>query len=147
MDEPLFCISNIWSPLCPKHICRVAHERLTLEVLNVRFWSIFVCLYSLFSYTSPSANMYRFSNRCSVLLFFFYRWFFCLLGGLDLSPSVSTQSPQASAHVWTWRAQHPDLSRLIKEPRCLLCSVPPHCAVAILSPDTFCMSRSATETL
>lgn len=34
------------------------------------YWSIFlICLYSLFSYTSPSANLYRFDNRCSV---FFY---------------------------------------------------------------------------
>lgn len=51
-------------------------EWLTLEVLNVRFSSIFVCLYSLFSYTSPSANMYSIDfkkdKKQTFCVFFFF---------------------------------------------------------------------------
>lgn len=43
-------------------------------------------------------------------------------------------------------AQHPDLSRLIEGPWCLLCSVPPHCAVAIIYPDIFYMSHTSPTT-
>lgn len=131
----------------------VLHSKLlTLEDLNVRFWSIFVCLYSLFSYTSPSANLYRFSNRCSVC---FFKFFFLLYWGSGdllvwlevwiLSLSVYSK-PTSLCKCLHLGAQRPDLSRLIKEPWCLLCSVPPHCAVAILNPDIFYMSHTSPTT-
>lgn len=99
MDEPLFCISNIRKSSFFQSISVGLHGEVTDSgsLLNVRFWSIFVCLYSLFSYTSPSANMYRFNSK--YFIFYFlpgHRWFIYSMGGLDLSLLVFTQSKQAS---------------------------------------------------
>lgn len=91
MDEPLFCISNIWRPLCPKHICCVT-QRVTECQIFIQFY---------FSYTSPSANMYRFSifDDLSVWL---EVW-------ILLAPKSPHNLHKCSGPA---AAQHPDLSWL-----------------------------------
>lgn len=147
----LFSASLTSEVLFVQSISVVLHSKwLTREVLNVRFWSIFVCLYSLFSYTSPSANTYLITG---VQYFFTGAQMIYRLGWrsgfVSFQFSLKAHKPPQVFGLGEGGggAQRPDLSRLIEAPWCLLCSVSPHCAVAILYPDIFYMSHTNSTTI
>lgn len=146
MDEPLFRISNIWSPLCPKHICRDAQQVTDSGSLECQILKHF-CMFIQFIFIHITICQHVFNNRCSV--FFYWStedlsvWLEVWICLFQFSLKAH-KPPQEFGHGG---AQRPDLSRLIEAPWCLLCSVSPHCAVAILYPDIFYMSHTNPTTI